>query len=140
MNIIRARFMHQHRNKAVYERDIVLDTPTLNQYYGRPTTYLEFEMPLLWDIEPAFVRRWYKRYIETYRNTYVTRRVLRFVNSDGTILCELPERRLKANFHIPLTTDISSITELPTIHICCIVEKDEIKELAKIFFPKYFVE
>lgn len=32
--IIKARFMHQHKDKAVYEREIVIDTPTLNQYYG----------------------------------------------------------------------------------------------------------
>lgn len=133
VNFIRAQFMHQHRNKAVYEREIVLDTPTLNQYYGRPTTYLEFDMPLLWDIEPEFIRRWFKRCMETCRNTHVTRRPLRFIGSDGKILCELSERPLKANFRITQTTDISSITELPTIHICCIVEKDEIKELGKNF-------
>lgn len=94
--IIRARFMYQRKDKAVYEREIILDTPTLNQYYGRPTTYLEFDMPLLFDIEPAFIRRGYKRCVETYRATYVTRRPLRFIGSDGTILCELSERRIKA--------------------------------------------
>lgn len=133
MNIIRARFMHQHKDKAVYEREIVLDTPTLNQYYGRPTTYLEFDMPLLWDIEPEFIRRGYKRCVETYRATYVTRRPLRFIGSDGTILCELSERRIKANYYINENIQ-------PTIRICCVVEKDDIKELTKIFFPKYFAD
>lgn len=42
-----SRFMHHHKDKAVYEREIVIDTPSLNQYYGKPTTYLEFDMPLL---------------------------------------------------------------------------------------------
>lgn len=133
MNIIRARFMHQYKNKAVYERDIVLDTPTLNQYYGKPTTYLEFDMPLLWDIEPEFIRRWFRRCVETWRNTHVTRRSLRFIGSDGTILHKLSKRRFKAILRI-------AGRNISTIHICCVVEKDEVKGLSKIFFPKYFAD
>lgn len=79
--IIKARFMHQHKDKAVYEREIVLDTPSLNQYYGKTTTYLEFDMPLLLGIEPEFVKRWFK----SDRNCRVTRRSLRLIDADGTI-------------------------------------------------------
>ena len=132
MNIIRARFMHQHKDNAVYEREIVIDTPSLSQYDGKTTTYMEFAMPLLWGIEPEFVKRW----VMSGQNCRVTRRVLRFVDADGTMLYELSERPLKATIRIPENYD----GHIPTVHICCIVEKDEIKELAKIFFPKYFAD
>lgn len=130
MNIIRAQFMHQHKDRAVYEREIVLDTPSLSQYDGKTTMYLEFDMPLFLGIEPEFIKRW----LVSIRNCRVTHRVLRFMNSDGTILYELSKRPLKANIPIPENFDGGFLT----IHICCIVEKDELKELAKIFFPKYF--
>ena len=55
--IIKARFMHQHKDKAVYEREIVIDTPTLSQYDGKTTTYLELDMPLFFGIEPEFIKR-----------------------------------------------------------------------------------
>ena len=132
MNIIRAQFMHQHKDKAVYEREIVLDTPSLSQYDGETIMYLEFETPLLWGIEPEFVKRW----VMSGQNCRVTRRVLRFVDADGTMLYELSERPLKANILIPENFD----RNIPTVHICCIVENDDIKELNKIFFPKYFVD
>ena len=119
--IIKARFMHQHKNKAVYERGIVLDTPTLNQYDGKTITYLEFEMPLLWGIEPEFVKRWFMR----GQNCRVTRRVLRFVDADGTMLYELSERPLKATMYIS--------SDFMTIRIRCVVDYGEAKELAKIF-------
>lgn len=122
MNIIRARFMHQHKDKAVYEREIVLGTPSLNQYDGKTTTYLEFEMPLLWGIEPEFVKRW----VMSGQNCRVTRRSLRLINSDGTILYELSERPLKATMYIS--------SDFMTIHIRCAVDYSEAKELAKIFF------
>lgn len=130
MNIIRAQFIHQYKDKAVYEREIILGTPTLNQYYDRPTTHLEFDV--LIDFERPYIRRWFN----SSRNSRITRRSLRFIGSDGTTPCELPERPLKANILIPESFD----TGFPTIHVCCIVEKDEIKELAKIFFPKYFAD
>lgn len=131
--IIKARFMHQHKDKAVHEREIVLGTPSLNQYDGESTTYLEFEMPLFCGIEPEFIKRW----VMSTQNHRVTRRVLRFVDTDGTILYELSKRPTKANICIP---ENFFDGDFPTIHICCIVEKDEIKELAKIFFPKYFAD
>lgn len=121
--IIRARFMHQHKDRAVYEREIVLDTPSLNQYYGKPTTYLEFDMPLLLGIEPEFDKRW----VMSGRNCRVTRRSLRLTDSDGTMLYELPERPLKATLYI-------TERDLSTIRVCCVVSLDEAKELAKIFF------
>lgn len=120
--IIKARFMHQHKDKAVYERGIVLDTPSLSQYDGKTITYLEFAMPLLLGIEPEFVKRW----VMSGQNCRVTRRVLRFVDADGTMLYELSKRPLKA------TTYISS--DFMTIHIRCAVDYDVAKELAKIFF------
>ena len=123
--IIKARFMHQQKDKAVYEREIVLDTPSLSQYDGKTTTYLEFEMRLLWGIEPEFVKRW----VMSGQNCRVTRRVLRFVDADGTMLYELSERPLKANMYI--SSDF--------IHIRCVVDYGEAKELAKIFF-KYNLE
>ena len=132
MNIIRAQFMHQHKDRAVYEREIFLDTASLSQYDGEMITYLNFNMPLFLGIEPEFVKRW----VVSIRNYRVTRRVLRFVDSDGTMLYELSERPLKANISIPENFD----GDFLTIHICCIVEKDELKELAKIFFPKYFAD
>ena len=122
MNIIKAQFMHQHKNKAVYERQIVLDTPSLSQYDGESTTYLEFEMPLLLGIEPEFIKRW----VMSTQNHRVTRRVLRFVDTDGTILYELSKRPLKANMYISW--------DFMTIHIRCAVDYDVAKELAKIFF------
>lgn len=126
MNIIRAQFMHQHKDKAVYEREISLDTPTLSQCYNELTVYFEFDMPLFIGTEPEFIIRWFK----SYRNCRVTRRSLRFIGSNGTILCELSKRPLKANIRIPENFD----RNIPTAHICCIVEKDEIEELNKIFF------
>ena len=89
-------------------------------------------MPLLWGIEPEFVKRW----AMNGQNCRVTRRALRFVDADGTMLYELSERPLKATIRIPENFD----GDFLTIHICCIVEKDELKELAKIFFPKYFAD
>lgn len=133
MNIIRAQFMHQHKDKAMYEREIVLDTPSLSQYDGKTIMYLEFDTPLLWGIEPEFVKRW----AVSSRNCRVTRRSLRFIGSNGTILCELSKRPLKANIRIPENFFDMGI---PTLHICCVVEKDEVKELSKIFFPKYFAD
>ena len=124
--------MHHHKDKAVYEREIVIDTPSLSQYDGKTTMYLELETPLLWGIEPEFVKRW----VMSGKNCRVTRRALHFVDADGAMLYELSERPLKANIRIPENFD----GDFPTIHICCIVEKDELKELAKIFFPKYFVD
>ena len=131
-SIIKARFMHQHKDKVVYERGIVIDTPSLSQYDGKTIMYLEFDMPLLWGIEPEFVKRW----AMNGQNCRVTRRALRFVDADGTMLYELSERPLKATIRIPENFD----GDFLTIHICCIVEKDELKELAKIFFPKYFAD
>ena len=121
MNIIRARFMHQHKDKAVYEREIVLDTPSLSQYDGETTTYLEFEMPLLLGIEPEFVKRW----VMSGQNCRVTRRVLRFVDADGTMLYELSKRPLKATMYVS--------SDFMTIHIRRAVNYGEAKELAKIF-------
>ena len=126
MNIIRAQFMHQHKDKVMYEREILLGSPALIQHDDKTITYLEFEMPLLLGIEPEFVKRW----VMSGQNCRVTRRSLRFVGSDGKILCELSKRPLKANILIPENFD----RNIPTVHICCIVEKDEIKELTKILF------
>ena len=122
MNIIRAQFMHQHKDRAVYEREIVLSTPSLSQYDGKTIMYFGFEMPLLWGIEPEFIRRW----VMSVQNCRVTRRVLRFVDADGTMLYELSERPLKATMYVS--------SDLMTIRICCVVDYDEAKELAKIFF------
>lgn len=132
MNVIRARFMHHHKDNAVYEREIVLDTPSLSQYDGKTIMYFGFEMPLLLGIKPEFVKRW----VMSCRNCRVTRRVLRFMDSDGTMLYELSERPLKATIRIPENFD----GDFPTIHICCVVERDGVKELSKIFFPKYFAD
>ena len=130
MNIIRAQFMHQHQHKdrTVYEREIVIGTPSLSQYDCESTTYLEFEMPLFWGIEPEFVKRW----VMSSRNYRVTRRVLRFVDADGAMLYELSERPLKATMYV-------SSDFFMTIRICCVVDYGEAKELAKIFF-KYNLE
>lgn len=127
MNIIRARFMHQYKARVVYERDIFLDTASLSQYDGKTITYLCFDMPLFFGIEPEFVKRW----VMSGRNCRVTRRVLRFMDSDGTMLYELSERPLKATMYVSL--------DLMTIRICCAVDYGEAKELAKIFF-KYNLE
>lgn len=126
--IIKARFMHQHKDKAVYEREIVLGTPSLSQYDGKTTTYLEFDMPLFLWIEPEFIKRW----VMSCQNCRVTRRVLRFVDADGAILYELSERPSKANIYIP--------SDFMTIHIRCVVDYGEAKELAKIFFKYNFAD
>lgn len=121
MNIIRAQFMHQHKDKVVYEREIVIDTPSLSQYDGKTIMYLEFDMRLFWGIEPEFIKRW----AMSGQNCRVTRRVLRFVDADGTMLYELSERPLKATMYIS--------SDFMTIRIC-VVNYGEAKELAKIFF------
>lgn len=128
--IIKARFMRQHKDRAVYEREIVLDSPTLTQEDTLMPASFVFEIPLLLDVEPKWMFRWLNSDC-LYR---ISHRVLRFMDSDGTILYELSKRPLKANIPIPENFDGAFLT----IRICCIVEKDEIKELAKIFFPKYF--
>ena len=125
--IVKARFMHQHKDRAVYEREIVLDTPSLSQYDGKTIMYLGFEMPLLWGIEPEFVKRW----VMSSRNCRVTRRSLRLIDSDGTMLYELSERPLKATMYVS--------SDFMAIRICCSVDYGEAKELAKIFF-KYNLE
>lgn len=117
----------------MYEREIVLDTASLSQYDGKTITYLCFDIPLFLGIEPEFIKRW----VVSSRNCRVTRRVLRFVDADGTMLYELSERPLKATIRTP---ENFFDGDFLTIHICCIVGKDEAKELAKIFFPKYFAD
>ena len=121
MNIIRAQFMHQHKDKVVYEREIVIDTPSLSQYDGKTIMYLEFDMRLFWGIEPEFIKRW----AMSGQNCRVTRRSLRLIDSDGTMLYELSERPLKATMYI--SSDFMRIR-------ICIVNYGEAKELAKIFF------
>ena len=133
MNIIRARFMHQHKARAVYEREIVIDTPTLTQEDTLMPACFVFEIPLLLDVEPKWMFRWLNC-VCLYR---VTRRVLRFVDADGTMLYELSERPIKATIRTP---ENFFDGDFLTIHVCCIVGKDEAKELAKIFFPKYFAD
>ena len=127
MNIIRAQFMHQYKDRAVYEREIVIDTPTRSQYDGETRMYLEFETPLLWGIEPEFVKRW----VMSGQNCRVTRRSLRLIDSDGAMLYELSERPLKATMYVS--------SDFMTIHIRGAVDDGEAKELAKIFF-KYNLE
>ena len=119
--------MHQHKGKVVYEREILLDTASLSQYDGKTTTYLCFEMPLILGIEPGFVKRW----VVSTQNHRVTRRVLRFVDTDGTMLYELPERPLKATMYVS--------SDFMTTRIRCAVDYCEARELAKIFF-KYNLE
>lgn len=131
MNIIRAQFMHQHKNKAMYEREILLGSPALIQHYDNLKTHLEFDMLMLLEIEHEWMYRWLK----SGRTRFVTRRSLRFLSSDGVILYELPKRPLKVNILIP---ENFFDRDIPALHICCVVEKDEVKELSKIFFPKYF--
>ena len=128
MNIIRAQFMHQQKARAVYERDILLDTASLSQYDGKTITYLCFDMPLFLGIDPEFIKRW----VMSSQNCRVTRRVLRFVDADGTMLYELSERPLKATMYVS--------SDFTTIRIRCAVDYGEAKELAKIFFPKYFAD
>ena len=59
VQIIKARFMHQYKDRTVYEREIVLDTASLSQYDGKTITYLCFDMPLFFGIEPEFIKRFY---------------------------------------------------------------------------------
>lgn len=120
---IRARFMHQYKDKAVYERSILIDTPSINQYYGMTTLYFEFEIPLFIKSKTSFMYKW----IMSGRNIQVTRRPMRLVNSDGTVLCELSKRPIKASF-------VYHPSDHPTIKICCVVDKDEARKLGKIFF------
>lgn len=127
MSIIRAQFMHQHKGKAVYEREILLDTASLSQYDGKTIIYLCFDMPLFLGIKPEFVKRW----VVSSQNCRVTRRVLRFVDADGTMLYELSERPLKATMYVS--------SDFMTIRIRCAVDDGEAKELARIFF-KYNLE
>lgn len=121
--IIKARFMHQYKDKAVYESDILIDTPLINQYYDKATLYFEFEIPLFVESKTSFMYKWIVR----GRNTQVTRRPLRLVNTDGTVLCELCKRPIKASF-------VYHPSDFPTIKICCVVDKDEARKLGEIFF------
>lgn len=120
--IIKAQFMHQHKDKAVYEREIVIDTPTLTQEDTLMPASFVFEIPLLLDVEPKWMFRWLNC-VCLYR---ISHRVLRFMDSDGTILYELSKRSIKVRLCVS--------ANLTTIRICCAVDHDEAKELAKIFF------
>lgn len=122
MNIIRAQFMHQHKDKAMYEREILLGSPALIQGDALMPASFVFEIPLLLDAEPKWMFKWFN----SSRNSRITRRSLRFVGSDGKILCELSKRPLKANMYVS--------SDFMTIHIRCAVDYGEAKELAKIFF------
>lgn len=127
MTPIKAQFLHQHKDKVVYERTILIDSPELR--YTIPYGYcLYFKIPIIFDIEPPFIIKWLQR-----QYTALTTRVLRFCNTNNEILHSLPERRLEAIIEESPIKQYHGSDIHWWIKVRCKVAKDEIRELAKIF-------
>lgn len=128
MNIIRARFMHQHKEKVVYEREI-LEAPIFIAQQNSESKYMMFTMPLYCLNKFGLSAKW----DESCRGVDMCRSV-QFADTNNKILFTLSTREINA-----------SILRFPTrspITILCgvMVNKHEAEELGKIFFPKYFAD
>ena len=126
MTPIKAQFLHQHKDKVVYENIIFIDSPRIQTYNDNDELchpYLVFEIPVT-RLYERFIPRWYK----SNRMTRITKRSMRFVDSDGTILFRLQKRALK----VKLDTN-NRRYNMCVIEVTCSVHKDEIRDLAKIF-------
>lgn len=127
MTQIKAQFLHQHKDKVVYERTILMDSLELR--YTIPYGYcLYFKMPIIFDIEPPFIIRWFKRPYKV-----LTTCVLRFCKPDGTILYSLPENLLEAIIEENPIEQYHWSDIHWWIKVRCKMSKDKIRELAKIF-------
>lgn len=123
MTPIKVQFLHQHKDKVVYDGIIFDGSLRIENWYGKD--YLVFEMPITIAIyKRGFIQRWLK----SNRFCRLTRRVLRLIAKDGTTIYQLPEKRFKAE----LDTNDDKYN-FWVVRITCSVSKDEIHELAKIF-------
>lgn len=90
MTPITVQFLHQHKDKVVYKQTIFDGSLRIEKWYGK--NYLVFELPITNIYKHGFIQRWFK----STRYSRLSRRALRFVREDGTILCQLTERQFKA--------------------------------------------
>lgn len=118
-----AQFLHQHKDKVVYEKTILIDSPRIEQYYTSDANYLVFEIPVD-SLNYNFMQRW----LRSTRFLRVTLRSLRFVDVYGTNLYSLSQRPLK----VKLDTN-NRRYNMWVIEVTCLVSKDEISELVKFF-------
>ena len=91
---IKAQFLHQHKDKVVYENVIFDSALRIENWYGK--NYMVFELPIIDRRKYGFIQRWFK----SNRFYRITRRVMRFVKGDGSILCQFPERRFKVKLDL----------------------------------------
>lgn len=123
MTPITVQFLHQHKDKVVREDRIIIDSLQLKQFYADGKIYLLFDIPICKFYRPL-IQRWYK----SSRLERITKRSVRFLNSDDAILCQLSKRPLKAKLDITDTR-----YNFPVIKMLCKVEKEDACELSKIF-------
>lgn len=120
MTPITAQFLHQHKDKVIYEKPILIGSQTLERDDNGELS-VQFDIPIFL-LESPFIDRW----VYSGRNKSITRRVLRFTTNNGTILYSLPKKPLEVKLWIDYND-----------HLLCNVRfeatKDEILELAKIF-------
>ena len=100
MSNIIAQFIHQRKDKVIYESVILQNSMKLKRVDGR--YYLYFFIPSLFD-EPKWHYKWCeinflaslaaRTFVE---RDFTTWRTLRFVDSDGTILYSLSDQLLHA--------------------------------------------
>lgn len=121
MTPITAQFLHQHKDKVVYQQTLFDGSMRIENWYGK--NYLVFEMPITDLYKYGFIQRWFK----SDRFCRLTRRVLRFVRMDGTILCQFPEKRFKAKLDLNNKKYNFWVIEIT------LSDDDEFIELSKIF-------
>ena len=127
MTPIKAQFLHQHKDKVVYENIIFIDSPRIQTYNDNDELchpYLVFEIPVTILYE-RFIPRWYK----SNRMTRITKRSMRFVDLNGTVLCQLQKKR----FRVKLNTTTRRYNGF-VIEVLYPVTEKEIRDLSKIFF------
>lgn len=117
--------MHQHKDKVVYEQTILINSPQIENVDGK--LYISFDLPVTSLYKDGFILRW----VESNRLTRITKRSLRLIDSNGTILYQLSKKPLKTRF-------VLNDTHCNFWYIHCFfkVDKDEAMNLAKIFFIK----
>lgn len=121
MTPITVQFLHQHKDKVVYEHTVFDGSLRIENWYGK--NYLVFELPITDVYKYGFIQRWFK----SNRFSRLTRRALRFVRKDGTVLCQLTERRFKAKLDI-----YNRKYNFWVIEFTC-GDDDEIRQLSKFF-------
>lgn len=120
MTPITVQFLHQHKDKVIYEKPILIGTQTIERDdYGRFS--VQFDIPIFL-LEKSFIDRW----VNSSSPRRITSRVLRFTTNNGTILYSLPKRPLEARLWIDSAGCLQADIKFEAT-------KEEISELAKIF-------